>query len=91
MKGTLYIQFGPKGTRLQKPEAYPCTLNVNEKGFAAALNMNGPDGYTMSRAQLESIGAHEIRISGFELVGHDRHGAPKYKYQEWYFVLEGKE
>ena len=83
MKGTVYKQFGKKGTRLEKPIPFPCDLDVEQNGRACAI---GSVVEEISRVRLETISAMGLRLSGFELIGWDAHGKEKFMYQEWYFV-----
>jgi hypothetical protein len=38
----------------------------------------------LSRARVEFVGADGIMVSGFEEVGKDKAGKPKFRYQEWW-------
>jgi hypothetical protein len=38
----------------------------------------------LSRARVEIVGADGILISGFEEIGQDKTGKPKFRYQEWW-------
>jgi len=87
MKGTVYKQFGKKGTRLEKPIPLPCELDVDDKGNALAINNTDRIFVEkMAHTRLETISAMGLRLSGFESIGWDAHGKEKFMYQEWYFV-----
>jgi hypothetical protein len=60
-------------------------LALTREGRALAIGRDGKlAAAELSRAKVELIGVDGILISGFEEIGQDETGKPKFRYQEWW-------
>lgn len=63
------------------------SLSMDERE-AVLLAEDGTLLLKLERPRLTRIGADGFILDGFEHAGMDRQGAKKYRYQEWWVVLE---
>ena len=61
------------------------SLSVDNTGSAIFFFTSGSMA-SLNRCHLEAVAMKGIRISGFELIGVDKQGQNKYRYQEWWLA-----
>jgi hypothetical protein len=64
-------------------------FSLSRDGLALAMDKEGKVAVAkIERARVDFIGADGIMVSGFEEVGQDKTGKPKFRYQEWWLRYE---
>ena len=86
MKGTLYVQYGSKGQKIEIPKSIECEIDLGKDGQAIAGVVGKTQLVTdpLVRARVEFISANGLFISGL-VEGHYR-GMPTARFQEWWFI-----